>query len=110
PTAELPDKGDGDFAGAYETMSHKEFKRRYPDATSELTFEAGDADASFTWGDDENVTVCEYFCKEYQNITIVQLSNGECMPQEEAEEYLKELQKRQSQNPFIYQEPIPEIE
>ncbi len=41
------------------------------------------------WVQESSVRICEYYCKEYKEVSIAQLSNGEIIPENRAEETLQ---------------------
>jgi len=76
PNAIEADLSDMNYCFITEKMSLKEFNRRYPNKSHEAI--AGtDIDRHSTfWGDEDSVTVSEYFRREPYKKTIVQMSDN----------------------------------
>jgi hypothetical protein len=74
PSAQEFDRRDGQFAFVITKMGKDEFKQKYPD--EELSnFQGADFDVTH-WYDDESITLCEYWYKEYEQKNLMLLSNG----------------------------------
>ena len=79
PSAQEQDKSDGNFCGFADKMSYREFKLKYPNYKGEpqplVSSQYNEAQKQF-WGDDKEITICDYWCKEYYDKTIYELSDG----------------------------------
>ena len=82
PSAKKPCKSDGDYCGVFTTFSKDYFKKLYPDVDVESIQQPTQQNA-FAWVDNKTVTVVEYYYKEYFDIMIYQLANGEIVTRSE---------------------------
>jgi len=85
PMAKESDKSDGRFCGKYTTISHDEFKRRYPKVEYYQSFPRYTGSSWTGWGDEKYITIADYYCKEYYTETIYKLSDGRILNKKEAE-------------------------
>lgn len=82
PAATEPTKCDGDFSFYYYELSKKEFEKTYG-------FEAPTTEGmpylnnQFTWSDTDNVTVVDYYEKEYFDVELYKLANGRAVTRQE---------------------------
>lgn len=74
PTARAFDKRDANYWFYITTMSIDDFKHRYPNEEL-INFEGMTGDISL-WIDEESITIAEYWYKEYEQDTLLMLSNG----------------------------------
>ena len=89
PKVQESDMSDANYAFITEKMSRKEFQKRYPGKTTESII--GDEEGNLFWGDEETVTVAEYFRREPYKKTIVLLSNGGVVDKKEINGHEQEL-------------------
>lgn len=82
PAARLPDKSDGDYCGVFQTFSKKYFEKLYPDIDVR-SIQQPTTNTNFSWCDDKTVTVVEYYYKEYFDVMIYKLANGEVVTRSE---------------------------
>lgn len=96
PAAIEPHKGDGAFCARMYQMSKKEFEAAYPHAKNGSSFIAENSQNDVTWASDEDVPIqiCDYFEKSYEPFTLLQLSNGESMPDEDYKKLLKQYDEK----------------
>lgn len=84
-----PDSKDQFYADAkygfvMEKMTKERFKEAYPRAQwPSDNFTLGEGLASEHWYDSDTLTVAEYFTKEYETTTMLQLENGDVVSEEE---------------------------
>lgn len=91
PNAKKHDYSDAKYAFICEDMPEEVFKARFPKATAS-TFEKGVGEGYSDWYSTDIVRVAEYWAKKPVTKTIVQLSNGMVMAEDDAtEEKLAEL-------------------
>lgn len=89
PNSKEPDGSDMNFAFISEDLSKDEFKAQYPDAdpiSAELFQTIGDNEG--TWFRDGYVRVIEYFYREFKDVKICLLSNGETIKESEVNQYI----------------------
>ncbi len=91
PNAKESDLSDMDYCFIYETMTLKEFNKRYPGKSHETL--AGDASNQYTtfWGTEDTVTVTEYFRREPINKEIVLYSNGHVYDAEQVDDVKEQM-------------------
>lgn len=91
PKAMEPDRSDMNYCFISERISHAEFDKRYPGkSVSAISIQIKDASNTF-WGDEDTITITEYFRREAYKKDIVLLSNGETHDLKDIEEELEEL-------------------
>jgi hypothetical protein len=74
PDFQEPDGSDRDFAFVTESISRKEFERRWPNATP-LSGDFGNADMRWVSGDDE-IVVADYYRRVCKERELLALSDG----------------------------------
>lgn len=94
PSAISITKTDGNYMGRYDTMSRKDFEDKYPDVPYPRSFPASFNLEFFTWGDKDQITICEYYEKKWFSFTLYQLSNGECVSKKEYNKRKKEYDEK----------------
>lgn len=100
PSAKDITKSNGDYSFEYQTMSKSEFKNTYgfvPNFDAEpLTF--GEK-FTFEWINEDNVTLLDFYLKEYFDKTLVLLKNGQSMDLKEYNKMVDFVNDLQEQNP-----------
>ena len=91
PHAIEPDLSDMNYCFINEKMSQKEFNKRYPSKSSEALAGSTVSASSTFWGDDETVTVSEYFRREPYKKEIVLMSDGKTYDAKEVDDLLEEM-------------------
>lgn len=77
PNSVSPDGSDANAVLITDTMSKKEFARKYPDCDDGSNFTArGTGDSNAEWVTREDIRVAEYFKKKYIPATLCLLSDG----------------------------------
>lgn len=94
PKAQEPDRSDMNYCFISERISHKEFQKRYPDKSISALMTHMQNDNNTYWGDEDTITITEYFRREAYKKTIVLLSNGETHDKKEIEELLPNLEQK----------------
>jgi len=90
PSAKEADYSDANYCFVFEKMAREEFAIRYPDAS---VGDLGTDNSEFTWWEtDKTVTVTEYFRREPTKRTLLLLSSGETVYQDEVRDVLDELE------------------
>ena len=87
PDCKEPDYSDAMYAFIAEMMPMKEFRKRYPGAEVGPLTEGMD-----WWGDQDHVTVTEYFRREPMTRVLLQMSDGKTHFKDEIESVLDEMQ------------------
>lgn len=91
--AKEPTKSDGQYCGYYDSLSKSEFEKLYPDIKYPQSFPYNNEGAtSFSWGDKDNITIVEYYKKEWFNFNLYQLSTGETVTEKEYQKILEQYQ------------------
>ncbi|MFW9601829.1 MAG: portal protein [Prevotella sp.] len=88
PRAQELDASDMNWCLVTETMSKKEFDKKYPDAQMGTLSED-----SQWWLKDDSVRVCEYFTREPAKRELLLLSTGETVYKDEVKDVLDEMAK-----------------
>lgn len=105
PSAKELTKWDGDYSFDYEAMSKDEFKNTWgfaPESTGESIFNfTRDDGESFTqdWITEEKIIVFDFYLKEYFDVDLVELSNGETLTKKEYNEMADMINKINEENP-----------
>ena len=86
PEAKEFTKRDGRFCGTYITMSRDDFKKEYPDIEAPASFPSNSYFKNYNWGSRDDVTLVEYYCKEYYSFNIHELNDGRVVTDKEYEE------------------------
>lgn len=93
PMAKEFDKADGRFCGKYTSIRKEDFERRYPNVQVYSDFPYSQNYSHWSgWGDEQHVTIVDYFVKEFYEETIVKLSDGRVLTKKEAEIAIAESQ------------------
>lgn len=80
PTSKEPDGSDTNWGFVFEDVPKDDFKAEYKDAElSNMQDWKSIGDNSDGWITDETVRVAEYFYKEFKQVDLVLLSNGEVL-------------------------------
>lgn len=91
PMAKEEDYSDANYCFVFEKITNEEFKKRYPDKMT------GDLDTSSEndnwWSSRDNITITEYFRREPVTRTILLLSDGNTVYEDEVKDVLDELEK-----------------
>lgn len=94
PKANEPDRSDMNYAFVSERISLDEFKKRYPNKSVESIMTQIKTYSNTFWGDEDTVTITEYFRRETYKKDIVLLSNGEIHDKEDLEDIKEELEAK----------------
>lgn len=106
PSSKEPDGSDQNWCFVTELLLKDEFKAQFPDAEQP----SGDAfsslgDSSPLWLPDGYVRVCEYFYKDWKDVTLVQLSDQTVIQKDQLPEKLptgvKIAQERRTRIPIV---------
>jgi hypothetical protein len=89
PHANESDYSDANYCFISERMTREEFRKRYPNG---IAGELGrDSSIDMYWGDERTITVSEYFRREPIKRTLLLLSSGETVYEDEVKDVLDEL-------------------
>ena len=89
PSAKEADYSDANYCFVFEKMNREEFALRYPKAS---VGDIGTDESDHTWWEtDKTVTVTEYFRREPTKRTLLLLSSGETVYEDETKDVLDEL-------------------
>lgn len=80
PAAVSRDRRDARYAFVEQTMAKSEFERKYPDADLESF---GDDPELMNWRDGDKIRVCEYYYKHPIKRTLLALSDGRVIRQDD---------------------------
>jgi hypothetical protein len=100
PTSRMLDKSDGDGCGVYTTFSKERFDKEWPGIPNPQSVDFS-YNYFFNWYTNDTITICERYYKEYYTKTKVQLSDGNVLDKEEAEEILKKQEELLLSDPNI---------
>ena len=78
----MPDGSDADKGWIFTKLPMEKFRREYPNAKCEAS-DFNDLGVTPVWRTDDEVTICEYFYKEYLNRHLVYTADGQSLYQEE---------------------------
>ena len=92
-TAVEADMSDMNWCFITERMSLDEFKKRWPDKSYEPIVESEEQQTNTFWGDQDNVTVAEYFRREPYKKKIVLLSDGGVYDKDDIEPIAAQLEE-----------------
>lgn len=92
PDAKEPDYSDAEWGFIAELIPEKEYKKRYPGKAVGDLSDAERSDFSW-WRDKEGVRVSEYFYREPANRTLLLLSDGRTVYEDEVKDVLDELER-----------------
>ena len=93
PKAQESDRSDMNYAFISERMDLEEFKTRYPNKSYEQVLQDGELVNTF-WGEQDTITVTEYFRRVATERTLVELSSGEIHYKDEIEDVLDKLDEK----------------
>lgn len=105
-------KHDGEYCGYYDSMSKKEFKKKYPEVKYPKSFPTYIDNRNFYWGDEDNISIVEYYKKEWFTFTIHQLNDGRTVTDKEYKKIKEKYEEMLSMEDVgMINEPImlPEI-
>ena len=89
PHANESDYSDANYCFISERITREEFRKRYPKG---IAGELGrDSSVEMYWGDERTITVSEYFRREPIKRTLILLSSGETVYEDEVKDVLDEL-------------------
>jgi hypothetical protein len=89
PHANESDYSDANYCFISERITREEFRKRYPNG---IAGELGrDSSIDMYWGDERTITVSEYFRREPIKRTLILLSSGETVYEDEVKDVLDEL-------------------
>lgn len=105
PAATNITKSDGDYCFRYYELSKDEFKKTYgfdaPDTSEMPSY----LDVKFRWNDSENVTLVDYYEKEYFDVELLKLANGHSVSRKEYKKMTDFLEENpQYDNPDLQQQ------
>ena len=95
PLATKPHKGDGNFCGRSYTISREEFFATYPYITNPVSFVDPYMLVDYHWQTRDTICIGDQYVKEWYSLSIVQLSNGMSVTEEEWEAAQKSMKKQQ---------------
>lgn len=107
PSAKETTKSDGRYCGEYIFVSRDEFNELYPDIPYPSSFAINGS--PFYWGDTKQIAICDYYERQYEDITIALLNNGKSMPLKDAKKLIKEQEEERSLMSVIPMEQTLEI-
>lgn len=90
PTASEPDYSDANYCFVSERMDEKEFRKRYPNAQIGDLSDVESRGINW-WHNSEGVIVTEYFRREPATRTLLLLSDGKTVFEDEVKDVLDEL-------------------
>lgn len=95
PQAKKADKSDSDVCGKIISLTESEYKMYYPDAKTNgsINIQYESDDYTYKGYEGKRIKIAQIFRKEFYEETIVLLSNGESMPEDDANELLEEQEK-----------------
>lgn len=99
PSAQEPDKMDGDYCGVYTTMSMEKFKKLYPKIENPESISGLTNNPYFRWNTRDTITICEIYRKEYFTKNLVQLSDGNEIDEDKANKVLEMQEQYLAANP-----------
>lgn len=79
PDAQEPDMADAGWGFVFRDMLHKEYKKRYPDASLDVLADTsvyGTSEKRLAWSTTTKIKVAEYFRREAMQREVLQLTNG----------------------------------
>ncbi len=93
PNSSEPDGSDAEYGFIFTDMAKSEFKRKYPKTKvcEDSRWEDLESQREDDWIKKDVVRIADYFVKEYSKETLVLLSNGQAVLENEMERYLAEL-------------------
>lgn len=91
PAGQKTTKEDGAFCFVHESISVDDFKEQYPKANPESATEATLGNADEGWYSDKELRICEYWRKKPVMRTIVKLSDGRTVYEDDIEQIQDEL-------------------
>ena len=91
PDATESDYSDANYCFVSERITKEEFAKRYPGKSIGDLADSNSNANGFWWGDEKTVTVSEYFRREPAKRTLLLLSSGETVFEDEVEDVLDEL-------------------
>jgi len=117
PKALEPHKGDGNFCGFDTVLSKEEYEATYPNVPHPRSFSDTEQLEQLEWErSKDSVTLCDYYVKEWSQMRIYLLDNGESISEDEYEELKNDHKKAtdhiHSMNPDMVSHiipPLPEI-
>jgi len=83
PAATELTKCDGDYAFRHYELSKDEFKKIYGFDAPETSDMPAYLDTKFRWGDSKNVTLVDYYEKEYFGVELYKLANDQTVDKKE---------------------------
>lgn len=110
PTAQEPDKSDGDYVGVTSIMSLEKFEALGYKVENPQSVVGSINNYYFSWNTRETITIAELYIKEYYTKTLVQLSDGEMYDEDEALERMEKQKQEVENNPFADIEGIAALE
>lgn len=95
PSAKETTKYDGDYSFYQTPMSKKAFEKQFGFEPTTSIGGSTYSNNQFAWWDEDNVTVIDYYEKEYFSVDIVKLKNGQTIKTSE----LRKIEKFLDENP-----------
>ncbi len=95
PKAILPHKGDGDFCARTYTMGREEFFATYPYIDNPVSFVDPYMLVDYQWQTRDTICIGEEYVKEWYPVSMIHLSNGMSVTEEEWDEAQRKFQEQQ---------------
>jgi hypothetical protein len=92
PVALKPHKGDGNFCSRQYIYTKEQFYATYPHIDNPVSYTDPRSLLDFQWETRDTIVVCKYTQKEWFPLTILQLSNGMIVTEDEWEDMQKQVQ------------------
>lgn len=104
PKALMPHKGDGNFCMRLYSYSEEEFYATYPYVQNAVSYTDPRSLIDFQWQTKGMIVVADFYRKEWHPLTILKLSDGNVVSEEEYEDIKKEFKKNKAifdQSPIV---------
>lgn len=92
PVALKPHKGDGNFCSRQYIYTKEQFYATFPHIQNPVSYTDPRSLLDFQWETRDTIVVCKYTQKEWFPLTILQLSNGMVVTEDEWEDMQKQFQ------------------
>lgn len=102
PSSKEPDGSDSNFAFIFDELTEEDYKNQYPDSDlSSMQDWKSLGDNSEGWISDKAVRVAEYFYREFEEITLVMLPDGQVFKSDDLEEIPEGSKQRKAKIPVV---------
>ena len=92
PVALKPHKGDGNYCSRQYIYTKEQFYATYPHISNPVSYTDPRSLLDFQWETRDTIVVCKYTQKEWFPLTILQLSNGMVVTEDEWKDMQKQVQ------------------